>query len=40
MYFEIFKISDMMKVKFAMLNFVRNAAVWLKTVQSKQYIIH
>jgi hypothetical protein len=29
-----------MKVKFAMLNFVGNAALWLKTVQSKQYIIH
>jgi hypothetical protein len=40
MYFEIFGISEMMKVKFAMLNFVGNAALWLKTVQSKQYIIH
>jgi hypothetical protein len=35
MYFEIYGISDMMKVKFAMLNFVGNAALWLKTVQSK-----
>jgi hypothetical protein len=39
-YFEIYGISEMMKVKFAMLNFVGNAALWLKTVQSKQYIIH
>jgi hypothetical protein len=39
-YFEIFGISEMMKVKFAMLNFVGNAALWLKTVQSEQYIIH
>jgi hypothetical protein len=40
MYFEIYGISEMMKVKFAMLNFIGNAALWLKTVQSKQYIIH
>jgi hypothetical protein len=40
MYFKIYGISEMMKVKFAMLNFVGNAALWLKTVQSKQYIIH
>jgi hypothetical protein len=40
MYFEIYVISEIMKVKFAMLNFVGNAALWLKTVQLNQYIIH
>jgi hypothetical protein len=40
MYFEIYGISKMMKVKFSMLNFVGNAALWLRTIQSKQYIIH
>jgi hypothetical protein len=39
-YFEIYGISDLMKVKFAMLNFVGNAALWLKTLQSKQYLIY
>jgi hypothetical protein len=40
MYFEIYDILEMMKVKFSMLNFVGNAALWFKTIQSKQYIIH
>ena len=39
MYFEIYGISETMKVKFAMLNFVGNASLWLKTLQSKQQII-
>jgi hypothetical protein len=34
MYFQIYGISDLMKVKFAILNFVGNAALWLKTLQS------
>ena len=39
MYFEIYGISESIKVNFAMLHFGGNAALWLKTLQSKQQII-
>ena len=39
MYFEIYGISETMKVKFAMLNFVGDAALWLKTLQAKHQIV-
>jgi hypothetical protein len=32
-YFEIYGISEMMKTRFATLNFVGSAALWLQTVQ-------
>ena len=32
-YFEIYGVSKMMKTRFATLNFVGSAALWLQTVQ-------
>jgi hypothetical protein len=34
LYFEIYGVTPHMKVKFAALNMVGNAALWLKTTQS------
>ncbi|KAK1695253.1 hypothetical protein QYE76_011950 [Lolium multiflorum] len=40
LYFEIYGVSPHMKVKFATLNIVSNAALWLKTVQKRQKFVH
>jgi hypothetical protein len=40
LYFDIYGVSPPMKVKFAALNVVGNAALWLKTVQKRRKFVH
>jgi hypothetical protein len=40
LYFDIYGVSAPMKVKFAALNMIGNAALWLKTIQKRQKFIH
>ena len=39
LYFQIYGISEMMKVKIAIMNFVDNATLWVKTLQAKHHIV-
>jgi hypothetical protein len=39
LYFEIYGVSPLMKVKFAALNMVGNAALWLKTIQKRRKFV-
>ena len=40
LYFEIYGVSELMKVKFAALNCVGNAAWWLKMAQKHRQFVH
>lgn len=40
LYFDIYSVPDMMKVKFASLNCVGNVALWLKMIQKRRKFIH
>lgn len=40
LYFDIYSVPEMMKVKFASLNCVGNAALWLKMVQKRRKFIY
>ena len=40
LYFKIYGVSPNMKVKFATLNMIVNAALWLKTVQKRGQFVH
>ena len=40
LYFEIYGVSELMKVKFAALNCVGNAALWLKMAQKRRQFVH
>ena len=40
LYFDIYGVSEHMKVKFAALNVVGNAALWLKMAQKRKQFQH